>query len=304
VWDTEGVGGEPAEPREEKVMTLVEHLAELRMRVAISVAAVVLGTIVGFMLAPRIIALLLRPLPGGEVQALTLSGPLYLQLRVALVVGIFLALPVVLYEIWAFVAPGLTPRERRAALPWIPLTIIFFVLGAVVAQVSGMSYFDYVRRHIFGPARMTRTDFYTRPEVLARNDIARPYWTQRDGTRADLTASPFFLFCGGPDSGAYSTVHDMLAYARALRSGELLGPAFTDLITSGKVPVEGRRFYAYGFEDAMAHGRRVFGHSGSGPGRAANLDLVPHDGRVAVILSNYDTTIEPIVASSRDIMTG
>ena len=180
----------------------------------------------------------------------------------------------------------------------------FFVLGAVVAQVSGMSYFDYVRRHIFGPARMTRTDFYTRPEVLARNDIARPYWTQRDGTRADLTASPFFLFCGGPDSGAYSTVHDMLAYARALRSGELLGPAFTDLITSGKVPVEGRRFYAYGFEDAMAHGRRVFGHSGSGPGRAANLDLVPHDGRVAVILSNYDTTIEPIVASSRDIMTG
>jgi sec-independent protein translocase protein TatC len=88
------------------------------------------------MLAPRIIALLLRPLPGGEVQALTLSGPLYLQLRVALVVGIFLALPVVLYEIWAFVAPGLTPRERRAALPWIPLTIIFFVLGTVVAYVT------------------------------------------------------------------------------------------------------------------------------------------------------------------------
>jgi CubicO group peptidase (beta-lactamase class C family) len=179
----------------------------------------------------------------------------------------------------------------------------FFLLGEVVARVGGMSYYDYVRRNIFARAGMRHTDFYTRPQVLARDDIARPYWTQRDGTRADFTASPFFLFCGGPDSGAYSTVADMLAYARALRSGRLLGPALTELVTSGKVPVP-PRFYGYGFEHTIANGHKVFGHSGSGPGRAANLDVTARGGGVAVILSNYDTTIEPIVSRARGLLTG
>jgi CubicO group peptidase (beta-lactamase class C family) len=180
----------------------------------------------------------------------------------------------------------------------------YFVLGAIVAHVSGKSYFDYVREHIFAPAGMTRTDFYTRPQILARNDIARPYWTQRDGSRIDITTSPMFLYMGGPDSGAYSTVSDLLAYARALRSGRLVGRALLDLISGAKVPVPGRHYYGYGFVDAIINGHRVFGHSGSGPGRANNLDIVPRGDGIAVVLSNYDTTIEPIVSQARTIMTG
>lgn len=117
-------------------MTLVDHLAELRRRIAISVVAVGLGAVVGFVLAEPIIKLLLTPLPNDEVVFLTVGGGFFVYLRVALIVGLLLALPVVLYQLWAFVAPGLLPDERRAALPWIPMTVVFFLLGAGVAWVT------------------------------------------------------------------------------------------------------------------------------------------------------------------------
>ena len=95
--------GEPA------TMPLVDHLSELRRRVAICIVAVLLGAALGFMLAPSIITLLVSPLPNGEVVFLTLSGGFMVHLRVAIIVGLLLALPVILYQAWAFVAPGLTP---------------------------------------------------------------------------------------------------------------------------------------------------------------------------------------------------
>jgi len=117
-------------------MTLVDHLSELRKRIAISILAVLLGSALGFVLAPAIIELLLTPLPNGEVVFLTLSGGFMVYLRVAIIVGVLLALPVILYQAWAFVAPGLTRHERRAALPWIPLSVVFFLLGTLVAWVT------------------------------------------------------------------------------------------------------------------------------------------------------------------------
>lgn len=123
-------------PDEGAVMTLFEHLAELRRRVAISFIAVVLGMGVGFFLAPHIIQILLEPLPNHRVVFFTVSGAFVVHLRIAAIVGLLLALPVILYQLWAFVSPGLTSRERRAALPWIPMTVVFFLLGAGVAYVT------------------------------------------------------------------------------------------------------------------------------------------------------------------------
>jgi sec-independent protein translocase protein TatC len=117
-------------------MPLVDHLDELRHRLAIGVLALLVGSAIGFWMAPTIIKVLLTPLPGGEVVFLTLSGGFMVHLRVAIMVGLVLSLPVLLYQAWAFVAPGLTPSERRAALPWIPLSIVFFALGAIVAWVT------------------------------------------------------------------------------------------------------------------------------------------------------------------------
>jgi len=125
---------------EETVMSLVDHLAELRRRLAIAIVAVLIGGVIGFYFAPQIITLLAQPLPEvsgrPKVQFLTVSGGFILYMKVAVAVGIVLGLPVILYELWAFIAPGLTPRERRVALPWIPLTIVFFVLGVGVAWVT------------------------------------------------------------------------------------------------------------------------------------------------------------------------
>lgn len=134
--DPRGMPRAPAPVDETVSMTLVDHLSELRRRIAISVAAVLVGSVVGFALSEPIIRLLLTPVPGGEVVFLTLSGGFMVHLRVAIIVGVLLALPVILYQAWAFVAPGLLPHERRAALPWIPLTVVFFLIGALVAWVT------------------------------------------------------------------------------------------------------------------------------------------------------------------------
>lgn len=187
----------------------------------------------------------------------------------------------------------------------------FWVLGAIVAEVTGQSYFDYVRSNIFAAAGMTRADFYTRPQVLAAPDIARPYWTQPSGGRADFTATPYHWFVGGPDGGAYATAGDLLRFARALRAGRLLHPALVDLVTGGKMPVPpGERpttvsqwLTGYGFEDYVHGRRRVFGHPGSGPGRATNFDVFPDQDWVSVVLSNYDTPVDPIVNLARQLIT-
>jgi sec-independent protein translocase protein TatC len=127
---------DPAPPSQAEAMTLVDHLSELRRRIAISIVAVGIGAVIGFIFAEPIIKLLLTPLPDGEVVFLTVGGGFFVFLRVAIVVGILLALPVILYQLWAFVAPGLLPEERKAALPWIPMTVVFFLMGVTVAWIT------------------------------------------------------------------------------------------------------------------------------------------------------------------------
>ncbi|HEV2778425.1 MAG TPA: serine hydrolase domain-containing protein [Actinophytocola sp.] len=189
----------------------------------------------------------------------------------------------------------------------------YVVVGAIVAAVSGLSYYDYVRRHIFGPAGMTGADFFTKPQVLAAGGIAREYATQPAGDRADFVTTPFFPFIGSPAGGAFASAPDLLRFATALHGGKLLSPAFTHALTSGKVVVGSSPavpatpgqivFYGYGHVDGIVTHHRVVGHSGSGPGRANNLDVFLEEGWTVVILSNYDTGIRPIVDLAREIIT-
>jgi sec-independent protein translocase protein TatC len=120
-------------PEGEKVMTLVDHLGELRTRVAKSIAAIAIGSVVGFYLAPKIREILILPLPTDQVQVLGPGDAFSITLRISLVVGIILAMPVLLYQVWAFVSPGLTAGERKMLRPWIPLALLFFGLGVAIA---------------------------------------------------------------------------------------------------------------------------------------------------------------------------
>ena len=116
-------------------MTLVEHLSELRRRIFISLLAVGAGAVVGFIFTSQVITILKAPIPE-PLYFTSPGGAFFLQLKLALMVGIALASPIVLYQLWAFVSPGLTPSERRAIRPWVPLSLLFLALGIGVAYVT------------------------------------------------------------------------------------------------------------------------------------------------------------------------
>lgn len=117
-------------------MPLTGHLAELRNRLIWSILAIGVGSSIGFAFGDQIISVLKAPIPPDVPLIITEIGAAFaIRLQVALVAGVILAMPVLLWHVWRFVAPGLTPSERRTILPWIPLALVFFALGVTVAYV-------------------------------------------------------------------------------------------------------------------------------------------------------------------------
>jgi sec-independent protein translocase protein TatC len=121
-------------------MPLVEHLAELRRRLIVSVVAIAVGGIVAFVLYNRILEFLIGPYTDitGK-KTLLITDPLEgftTRLKIAAFGGLALASPVVLWELWRFITPGLHKREKRYAIPFIVASIALFVLGGVVAMVT------------------------------------------------------------------------------------------------------------------------------------------------------------------------
>ena len=126
----------PVAAGDETAMSLIDHLSELRRRIAIALLAIGLGTAVGFYFAPQLITFLKAPLNLGKPLVYTgLGDAFFINLKLAIVVGIVLAMPVLLWQLWAFISPGLTREERRMARPWTPLALAFFVIGVTVAYV-------------------------------------------------------------------------------------------------------------------------------------------------------------------------
>jgi sec-independent protein translocase protein TatC len=128
-----GPAAQPDPPGGEAVMSLVDHLGELRSRIFRIVLAVAVGSVVGFLLADRIIAFLVQALPTRKVIVLGPGDAFFIYMKIAIVVGVIVAMPVILYQLWAFVGPGLTAQERRVIRPWLPLALFFFALGCGIA---------------------------------------------------------------------------------------------------------------------------------------------------------------------------
>ena len=117
-------------------MSLLEHLEELRSRIIVAAVAVAVASVAGFFLSIPIIELLRAALPEGvDLIQLRVGEALAVRLRVALMIGIALAMPVILYEVWAFVTPGLTRPERRLVWPLLGLAVVLFALGLVVGYL-------------------------------------------------------------------------------------------------------------------------------------------------------------------------
>lgn len=118
-------------------MSLVEHLDELRSRIIVIAVSVTLAGIIGFFLAEPIIGLLRAPLPDDQdtLFAFGVGESLAVRLRVALYVGIGLSVPVILYQLWRFVTPGLTRTERRLLWPLLIAAIALFAFGVALGYV-------------------------------------------------------------------------------------------------------------------------------------------------------------------------
>ena len=117
-------------------MTFVEHLQELRQRLVISAIAVAVGSVAGWFLFTPVIDLLIRPVKHSLGNHTTfyvtqVYGIFTLQLKIAVMVGFIIALPVTAYQLWGFLAPAFGPAANRYAPMWITSAIGLFAGGAV-----------------------------------------------------------------------------------------------------------------------------------------------------------------------------
>jgi CubicO group peptidase (beta-lactamase class C family) len=163
----------------------------------------------------------------------------------------------------------------------------YILLGRVIEVVSGRSYDEYVREHIFEPSGMSSTG--NRPEDEHVTLLAVPYTRAAAGAPLE-SAEPTLPYRGTSAGGGYTTAGDLLKFAQALMSNRLLDAANTQRILTGKVetPRPGMK-YGYGFEDAtLPDGRRRVGHGGGAPGINATMSIFPAGGEVAIVLANVD----------------
>jgi CubicO group peptidase (beta-lactamase class C family) len=162
----------------------------------------------------------------------------------------------------------------------------FEILGAIIEKVSGQSYYDYVREHIFAPAGMKNTDSYFEAEPVANRAVGYTNMMRGKSVQPNTAMLPPR---GSPAGGGYSTAEDLVRFAEALLGHRLLNAQFTELLTTGKISAgPPGHMYAYGFHDIHEDGVRLIGHNGGGPGINASLEIFPESGYVVVVLANLD----------------
>ena len=132
-------------------MTIVEHLSELRHRLVVSIVALAAGAVLAFIFYDHILDFLKQPycdtLPPGKACTLYITDPLEgfaTRLKVATWAGFLLASPVVLYQLWRFITPGLNPNEKRYAVPFVASSVSLFLLGTVLARLTFPKALDFL----------------------------------------------------------------------------------------------------------------------------------------------------------------
>jgi sec-independent protein translocase protein TatC len=120
-------------------MSFLEHLDELRRRLIVSISAVLVGFLVAFGFINYIFAFIMVPLskilpPGGKLIYTEPTEAFMLQMKVAALAGLVISAPVIMWQLWLFIAPGLYSREKRFAVPFVLFSTISFVVGVAFAH--------------------------------------------------------------------------------------------------------------------------------------------------------------------------
>src|SRR5215204_3635420 len=122
-------------------MPFLDHLEELRSRILRSLAAIILGSAAGLWAVQhfQLVNILKRPiapyLTGGKLVVLSPTEPVMIVLKLGFLVGLVLASPIILWQLWAFLAPALYAREKKALVPSLFVGLLLFLLGATLAYV-------------------------------------------------------------------------------------------------------------------------------------------------------------------------
>ena len=151
-------------------MTLAEHLEELRWCILKSILAVVLASGLSYIYADAIFAFVVAPLrqnlqPGQNLIGTSVTEAFFVEIKVALAAGVLFSSPVLFYQIWRFIAPGLSGREKKWVLPFVVCATFFFVSGAfflLSVRFAGrvQVFHRAVRKHGRQPGDPDRRIFY------------------------------------------------------------------------------------------------------------------------------------------------
>lgn len=120
-------------------MTFIQHLEELRWRLIRAIIAIIVGAAITFIFIDQIIQILVMPIhrvePVMNLQVLTVQGMFMIRWGLAIIGGFILAIPVLTYQLWAFVAPGLMRNEKKYFIPLSIATFLSFIAGVVFAYL-------------------------------------------------------------------------------------------------------------------------------------------------------------------------
>jgi sec-independent protein translocase protein TatC len=137
-----GDASDEEEDLDSATMSLVDHLEELRRRIFKSLIAVVVGAVVTFIFRVQLMNFLTLPLPKaadqighGQLVVIGIAEGFTVFLKLSIAGGILIAIPVVLYQIWAFIAPGLYAHEKKAAMPFVFIGIFLFLAGIALGYL-------------------------------------------------------------------------------------------------------------------------------------------------------------------------
>ncbi|NOY88752.1 MAG: twin-arginine translocase subunit TatC [FCB group bacterium] len=126
----------PVEEEENKAaMPFLEHLEELRWRLLKSIVAVIVLAFVAFYFSDYLIRFIKIPLGDVPLYNIKVTGSFYAYLKVSLITGLLAALPVVFYQLWSFISPGLYKHEKAMVIPLVMISTILFLIGGAFCFV-------------------------------------------------------------------------------------------------------------------------------------------------------------------------
>jgi len=178
---------------------------------------------------------------------------------------------------------GQRPLRFEPGSRWEYSNYGFILLGAVIEKVSGETYYDYVREHVYIPAGMTSTGSGTEDKAIPNLSVdytkmGATHWIPNTDTPTNG---------GTPAGGGFSTAGDLLRFANALRENKLLDAQHTKLMTTGTV-ANPFGLDAYGFGVETVNGNQCFGHNGSSRGVNGDLEMCEDSSYTVVVLANVD----------------